>query len=366
MMKKYLIPAAICLCFMVTYIGISRVNNNDYLFLPVWDIKHYLDISEIGYQVYPCTPGVDGRAGDICGNSGWFPMWPLVVKAARPLLGGSSRTTFIGLTFLFSFASFLLLFRFMDRQYDLKAAILTLLAFALGPASFYLITGFPYALFMMLFILYLFLLYRPPGIRRDAGLFAVAVAISLTYPTGILIGVLPLVWYVFSMRKSGLSPKTTKYWLNLAKYLIPFILGPLLLWTYFYIKFDDFFLQLRFQAKYERTWAFPLWVMLKSLAKQPIYSPENLTILWYGLIFLMFWPFRLKRELWVLGLVMYLFSLTTGTTMSIYRHYLIIFPAYMIIGASARPLWLKLIFIAAGIIISLTILLPLFMAYRLI
>lgn len=364
-LKKFLTPLIVYICFIGIYIGISKTNNNDFLFQPMWDVQHYLDISEIGYQVYPCTPGVDGRAGDICGNSGWFPMWPLIVKIVRPITGGSSRTTFTALTLLFLFISFLLLFRFMEIHYGFKSALITLLAMVFSPAAFYLLTGFPYALFIMLFMMYLFLLYSRSGIWRETGLFVVAMALSLTYPTGILIAVVPLIWWIFD-KENQFSIGSTKSWLIAAKYAFPFIFGFFLLWLYFYIKFDDFFLQLHFQEKYNRTWAFPVFVMLKSIFKQPILSPENIAILWYGLIFLLFYPFRLKRELWILAIILYLFSLTTGTTMSIYRHYLIIISVYMIIGVSSRPLWLKLLFCLIGFVLSIKILFPLFMAYRLI
>nr|MBN2278187.1 hypothetical protein [candidate division Zixibacteria bacterium] len=364
-MKKYLIPIIIYLVFIALYIGISRSSHNDYLFLPIWDIRHYLDISEIGYQVYPCTPGVDGYAGQVCGNSGWFPMWPLTVKLIRPLLGGSSKTTFIGLVFLFTLLFFILLFRFMERYYGLKAAVITLSAIAFGPASFYLLTGFPYALLCLLLMIYLLLLYHPQTMAIRIGLFLIALAISLSYPTGILMALLPTVYFIGEVSDRKQSFRSPANWINLAGYVVPFILGPLLLWLYFYLEYDDFFLQLHFQEKYHRTWAIPFWIMLKSLFKEPLVSPENLSILWFGLTFIIFFPFRLRRELWILGIVMYLFSLTTGTTMSIYRHYLIIIPIYMIIGSSDRPLWLKTGYIILGLLIALKVLFPLFMAYRL-
>jgi hypothetical protein len=363
--KWLLTPLLAYICFIGIYIGISYFNHNNYLFMPIWDVKHYLDISEIGYQVHPCTPGVDGNLGDICGNPGWFPMWPLMVKLFRPILGGSSQVTFIGLTFLFTLAGFLLLFRFIEKSYGYKAALFTLIALIFSPAGFYMLTGFPYALFLLLFMLYLFLLYSSPGWGRSVGLFIIAMMLSLTYPTGILIAVVPLVWLIFD-KENKFSAKSFKEWSKAALYIFPFLLGMLLLWLYFYVKFDDFFLQLHFQAKYHRTWAFPIYIMFKSFFNQSLLSPENIVILWYGLIFFIFYPYKLRRELWILALVLYLFSLTTGTTMSIYRHYLIIFPAYMLIGVSTRPLWLKSAYCLIGLILSLFILFPLFMNYRLI
>jgi len=363
--KWLLFPLIVYLCFIGIYVGISYFNHNNYLFLPVWDVKHYLDISEIGYQVYPCTPGVDGNFGEICGNPGWFPMWPLVVKLFRPLFGGSSQTTFITLTFLIMFVGLILLYRLIERFYGFKAGLFTLIALILSPAGFYMLTGFPYALFLLLFMLYLFLLYAKPGWGRGVGLFIVAMMISLTYPTGILIAVMPLVWKMFS-KETKFRYKSFRDWLDVGLYILPFFLGLVFLWIYFYIKFDDFFLQLHFQEKYHRTWAVPIYIIFKSFFTKPILSPENISIIWYGLIFVVFFPFRLKRELWILALVLYLFSLTTGTTMSIYRHYLIIFPFYMIIGVSDRPLWLKSAYCLIGLLLSIFVLFPLFMNYRLI
>lgn len=365
-MKKYLIPLAVYVCFVALYVGYSGANANNYLFLPVWDIKHYQDISEIGYQVYPCTPGVEYPAGKICGNAGWYPFWPLVVKALRPLAGGSSRVAFIGLAFLFAFLAFVLLYRFVEKYYGFKEAVVTLLALAFNPGSFYLLTGFPYALFLFLLAVYLSLLYHHSGIFRETGLFLTALALSLTYPTGILLAIIPIIWLIMSDGEEEHRIRTIAFWLNMAKYIIPFVLGPLLLWGYFYFKFDDFFLQIHFQAKYQRTWAVPFQIMFQSITRYRLLSPENAVIIWYGLIFLLFIPYRIKRELWIAALILYLFSPATGTTMSIYRHYVIIFPAYMMIGVSKRPLWFKLAFIAAGLLLSVKILFPLFMSNRLI
>ncbi len=373
--KKYLLPIAIYLCFIIAYTGYSAINNNDFLYQPVWDVGHYLTISETGYEVQPCTDASGKPINGICGNVGWYPAWPIVTALVRPLLGGSSQLAFTGLAFLFSLLLFLLLFELMNQLYDNKTAILALLALAASPAAFYLITGFPYALMLLLLFLYLLLLYGQQNIKREIGLFLSALAISLCYPSGVLYAILPFIWYLRTERNkrnnneeinnSKKYPKIN-YWLGLTKYIIPFILGPLLLWTFFYFKFDDFFLQLHFQEKFGRTWDFPLTVIFKALFGYSLLIPENITVLWYGLIFLLFYPYKIKPELWAMGLFLFLFSPATGTLMSIYRHYLLIFPAYMMIGTSTRPLWLKIGFIAIGLIISLTILFPKFIAYRLV
>jgi len=364
--KKYLLPIAIYLCFIIAYTGYSAINNNDFLYQPVWDVGHYLTISETGYEVQPCTYAAGKPIDGICGNVGWYPAWPIVTALVRPLLGGSSQLAFTGLAFLFSLLLFLLLFELMSRLYNSKAATLAVLALAASPAAFYLITGFPYALMLSLLFLYLLFLYRKPSLKREVGLILTALVISLCYPSGVLYAILPFIWYIRTENKNGNRPVDINYWLGLTKYIIPFILGPLLLWTFFYFKFDDFFLQLHFQEKFGRTWDFPLTVIFKALVGYSLLIPENITVLWYGLIFLLFYPYKIKPELWIMGLFLFLFSPATGTLMSIYRHYLLIFPAYMMIGTSARPLWLKIGFIAIGFIISLSILFPKFIAYRLV
>ncbi len=362
----YWIPVAIYLGFLALYSIFSVINGNDYLYQPVWDIGHYLTISETGYEVIPCTDASGNRTGGICGNVGWYPAWPLIVAAIRPLLGGSSQLAFAGLAHLFCLLFFIALFELADKLSDRKTATITVLAVAMSPASFYLLTGFPYSLMLLLLTVYILLLYRPHSIFREFGLFFSALTVSLCYPTGILYAIIPLIWFIKTELKNKSDSGGVFVWLRLGKYLLPFVLGPLLLWVYFYFKFDDFFLQLHFQEKFGRTWAFPLMVMYKALANYSLLRPENATILWYGIIFLLFLPYKIRVELWLTAIFLFLFSPATGTVMSIYRHHLIIFPAYMIIGASTRPLWIKLGFLAIGLILSLKILFPLFMAYRLV
>jgi hypothetical protein len=145
---------------------------------------------------------------------------------------------------------------------------------------------------------------------------------------------------------------------DLIYYLLPFALGPVLLSLYFYVKFDDVLLIVHFQEKYHRQWNFPLTVIWRSFLTYPALSPENIVLLYFGFIFVVFARYRLRPELVVYFLVFYLFSPTTGSTMSIYRHYLLLFPAAMMIGTSERPSWIKIVYIALGLALSLLRLFP--------
>ncbi len=365
-MKKLLVPVLIFLCFAGLYYSIALLSRDRALFKPVWDIQHYVNISETGYEVHPCTPR-DYPPGKMCGNVGWYPGWPLVMKVLRPILGGSSQATYIILSALLTLAGFILLYRFVDNLSGKMAAFFSVAALAGSPAGFYLLTGFPYALFLFLFAIYLHAFYSKSIRLRNVILIALAMGMSLTYPTGLLFAAIPFVHELARQWKSGSFKFDLKRdGKTIFVYVVPFFLGLLILWTYFYFKFDNFFVQLEFQARYHRTWSFPLTIIYRSLAGYPITSPENLVLIWYGLALLLFIPYKIKPELWILGVILFLFSPATGTTMSIYRHYLAAFPMYIIIGTSPRPKWLKGVFIAVGLAFSLVWLLPTFLDFKLI
>jgi hypothetical protein len=364
--RNYLVPSLIFVCFAGLYIGISIYDDNYFLLQPVWDVAHYLSISEIGYEAYPCAPGVEFPAGKICGNVGWYPLWPLTVKLLRPLLGGSSRISFIGLAFIFTFLGAVIFFQLVRRHFGFSEAVFALSALFAAPPAFYFLSGFPYAMMFFLFAIYLRLFYYNLNLSHKAALFAVAMALSLTYPSGILFAVFPIVSGLIH-RNGDLTLKRRPIpWKKIITQTLPFALGPLLLWGYFYLKFDDFFLQFHFQEKYQRTWAIPFSIIFRSLAEYPILAPENLTLIWYGLAIACFISRKARPEIWVTATAFFLFSPATGTTMSIYRHYLIIFPVYLMIGVSSRPLWLKALFILSGLAIALAVMFPQFIASRLI
>lgn len=48
-----------------------------------WDSGHYLSIAEHGYEIMPCSqvPGFAPDSPDTCGNTGWFPGYPLLIRA---------------------------------------------------------------------------------------------------------------------------------------------------------------------------------------------------------------------------------------------------------------------------------------------
>ncbi len=358
-----IVPSGIFAAFAALYVIITLIGGSDLLFKPVWDIGHYQTIAQSGYEIHPCDPAVDYPVGRYCGNVGWFPAWPLALK----ILSLNQVTIGIRiLPYIFALLGFVLFYNILRFLANTTAAVIGTVALASLPGAFYFLTGFPYSFMLALFSLYLYYLYRAEARGRKYLLPIIAVLISLSYPSAFLTAVIPFIMVVreyFSDRKNRSIGSVTK---DLAYYLLPFALGPLLLSLYFYLTFDDFLLILHFQEKYARQWNFPLIVIWRSLTEYPALYVENVALLYYGLIFIVFPRYRSKPELVGYFLLFYLFSPATGSIMSVYRHYLLLFPAAMIIGSSDRPLWVKISYAALGLALSLLRFFPIFMNGRLI
>lgn len=361
--KNVYLPILIFVLFAGLYFLLAAYNHNDLLFKPVWDIRHYQSIAEQGYQARPCDPTTDYPMGKICGNVGWFPGWPIVV---RFLSLGQINLAFKIFPYIFALVGFVLFYNLLLSWSGGKTALIGTIALAATPSAFYYLTGFPYSFILFLFSIYLYYLYTPLARGRLLLLPTIALALSLTYPSAFLTAVIPLTWLLNKLRKKEISGRPSILLKHFCYYVIPFLLGPLLLSAYFYFRFDDFLLFVHFQEKYSRGWDFPLTVITNSLLQFPITYVENSTILFYGLTFIVFFRYRIKPELIVYLLVLFLFSPATGSVMSIYRHYLLLFPAAMVIGTSNRPLWLKLAYIAWGLSLAIMRFFPLFMKSRLI
>lgn len=367
--KHFLIPVIVFLVFAATYILFSVIADNNFLFRIVWDIGHYQSIAERGYEVYPCDPAIHYPMGDICGNVGWFPAWPIALKVFSL---GQVAFGLQFLPYLFTLIGFFLLYNLLLRLADYKTAVTGIISLAATPTAFYYLTGFPYSLILVLLAGYLLYLYHPGAPGRIYILPLLGILVSLSYPSAFLTAIVPLVMVLNEYRKKARRPGWVVLIKDLFYYLAPFALGPLLLSIYFYFKFDDFLMILHFQEKYERNWDFPLAVIWQSLKYfqftcdahfmeiEHTYFAADFIILWYGLIFFIFAPYRTKPELVAYVILLYLFSPATGTVFSIWRHYVLLIPAVMMIACSPRPNWLKYIFIAAGLFLALAVYFPIY------
>ena len=63
--------------------GILAYSGHSYFHADNWrryDSDHYLSIAERGYELYPCIEQNSATAKVYCGNTGWYPGYPYLLK----------------------------------------------------------------------------------------------------------------------------------------------------------------------------------------------------------------------------------------------------------------------------------------------
>ena len=140
-----------------------------------WDAYQYLDISRHGYSLSHCFLG---GLQKWCGNAGWFPAYPWLIRAIAYVVHDHAAVA-VALSWLFDLGAIVLLWVILERRTDARAvAVLVFASFA--PGLVYDYAAFPLSMLAFLTLLYLWL------IKTEHWLFAglVVFALVLTYPTG--------------------------------------------------------------------------------------------------------------------------------------------------------------------------------------
>jgi Glycosyltransferase family 87 len=151
-----------------------------------WDSVFYLDIAARGYApLVPCPPESHYPATAWCGNAGWFPGFPWLLKPAA-LLGLSLPASAISLGATAQLGCLVLFWRCLDdeRQWPALGAA----AFFLG--NVYVAAVFPTSLFLLAALACLAACWS-----RRFPLAGIAGAVAAAcYPTGVLLAPVILVW----------------------------------------------------------------------------------------------------------------------------------------------------------------------------
>jgi hypothetical protein len=150
-----------------------------------WDSNLYLDIARHGYTLFRCSPP---EAGDWCGNAGWFPAYPWLLRALGTV-GLPLTATAVTVAWVFSAATILLLGRTFLRGASLPVvAALAYAAFAPGQVFFYAIS--PLSMLACFLVIHLWLLHR--GRWVVAGVTGAIAA--MCHPVGVLAIVSSALW----------------------------------------------------------------------------------------------------------------------------------------------------------------------------
>jgi hypothetical protein len=147
-----------------------------------WDSGFYLDIAQSGYQFSSCEGVAGYDPTQWCGNGGWMPGYPLVLKLLHTLqLNGPAAGLLCSWGFFFG--SLILLRLLIEEVAPGRENIPCFLAASVFPGGIYYFGVFPISLLMFLALLAMRLAVR----ERFLAASLVAAAGAFVYSTGFLL-----------------------------------------------------------------------------------------------------------------------------------------------------------------------------------
>lgn len=322
----------------------------------VWcrgDSGLYFSVAMAGYSLGPCPSDGDEPETRWCGNAGWLPGYPLLIRVLRGA-GLPVRPAAVLLSGLFGLLTlWLLSASFLDGRPPADR-LTTLLLAGFFPGHIYYHAAFPLSLFTFLVLLTLRELEH--GRFGRGGLAGSGAA--FTYPPGLLLGPVAAAWLL--TRPGAWRTRLARAAATGALVVAGF--GAVLLLLQLSVgAWDAFF---RVQAKYHfegtsplATWATHVLALLQPPWEGRAEAPAAQTLL-VGL-----WATSLlaanARRAWrdpgrprllaFYTLALWVFPLCLGGTLSLYRSESVLLPSVLL--ADGLPRWAKLAFLigAAGL-----------------
>jgi hypothetical protein len=288
-----------------------------------WDSFWYLNIAKHGYRI----------------GQGWFsnvvffPLYPLLILMTSFCVGGNFVLAGWILNLIFLFLALIYLVKLVREFHSGINPHLSILFLLIFPTAFFLNAVYTESIFFFLSIATFYYALKKNFLLAGVfGFFA-----SLTRLTGLFLFI-PLIWEYFKTY-GFCRPFNLKL---LAIFLIP--AGILSFFLYHYLKFGDFFLFLRLQSRWGRTF-FGVAQDHLSLLTQP--TKLHLFLYWdalsviLALVVTIFVFKRLRTSYGLYMLFTILIALSTGTFISMGRFTLLFFPLYILI-ASIKNKYLQL------------------------
>lgn len=158
-----------------------------------WDSVLYVDVARDGYDLFRCAPdsGLEGW----CGDAGWFPLYPWIVRALH-VLGFPLAGAAVVLSWIVAGATIVLLWATFLRREARAAVVVALLFACFAPGQIYSYALFPLSLLMFGTVAFFALLSR----ERWAWAGLVAAATVLTHPVGLLLFPVSAAWLLAERR----------------------------------------------------------------------------------------------------------------------------------------------------------------------
>lgn len=160
-----------------------------------WDSLHYLDIARDGYRLLSCAEVPGYPPQDWCGNTGWFPGYPLLIRLLlRAGIPEVPAAVLISAVFAF-LALHALWTRFLDCRLE-RGPLLALGVAAVAPGAVYQHAAFPIAMLLFFQIRALDALAR----ERVFAAGSWGAAAAFTYPSGVLLAAVIVAHGLFRKR----------------------------------------------------------------------------------------------------------------------------------------------------------------------
>ena len=295
-----------------------------------WDSFWYQDIAEKGYYL---------QRNNTLSNVVFFPVYPLLMRVAAPVVGGDvilAGWLLSALALVGAVVVFYKLIREFHPEIDPETAIFYLLIF---PTAFFLNAVYTESLFLFLSLLTFY--YARKGKFAAAG--AIGMLAALTRITGVLLFI-PVAWEYF---------KRHGYRIPWPAFLIP--LGTFLFFIYHYFAFGDPLLFFRVESAWGRAFQFNREHFL--LFSHPAAVNFFLDIAFSA--FAIFSAYHVFRRGWtsygLYILATLAVALSSGTFMSIGRYIMVLFPIYIALASIKSRHFEKIYTVASILLLALNI-----------
>ncbi len=221
-----------------------------------FDSAHYLSIAESGYECFSCFERFGGswNQSDWCGNAGWFPGYPITIKLFNFWIKDFTISAYI-LNHIFLISSIFVIINIFE-QYNIKQKSSLLLLGIVSPGFIYY-----YAIFPIIGTLFFILLSFYGFVTKNNIIVAIGIfCASIYYPTGSFI-VIPLFITNFILS----DQKYKALFVSLYQYIIPSVLGLLVVFLMMYIETGYFDAYFKVSQKYNNHWHLPFAKMFNQM-----------------------------------------------------------------------------------------------------
>jgi hypothetical protein len=180
----------------------------------------------------------------------------------------------------------------------------------------------------------------------------VAGAVSLAYPTAALVSVFPA---GSALKARAPDARSAQVLRQVFALVLPFAVGFLIVGAVLYVRFGDFWLYFRHAEQFRQD----AGILQLASGREGLERSELAVMAWYAGAMLLFWnPGLFRTETTVYLLVASAGSLLSGTTYSVHRYLLMLFPIGGWIAYSRRPTWLKWAWLGVGAALHFIVFLP--------